>query len=111
MPVASSAVAEAVLSGLTRPVKRLPPWLFYDEAGSRLFERCGGRTQHRFLDLPPDDAAVVVFGFDRLRVDAGTKHPGVGRHLTVSAAPQQRHVTLQPVVELAGAGDERRSIS
>ncbi len=32
------AVAQAVREGLTAQPKRLPPWLFYDEAGSRLFE-------------------------------------------------------------------------
>jgi L-histidine N-alpha-methyltransferase len=33
------AVANAVREGLTAQPKRLPPWLFYDEAGSRLFEQ------------------------------------------------------------------------
>jgi len=32
-------VATAVRRGLTAPSKHLPPWLFYDEAGSRLFEQ------------------------------------------------------------------------
>jgi len=32
-------VAAAVLDGLTEMPKRLPPWLFYDDAGSRLFEK------------------------------------------------------------------------
>jgi dimethylhistidine N-methyltransferase len=31
-------VASAVWEGLTALPKRLPPWLFYDEAGSRLFD-------------------------------------------------------------------------
>ncbi len=31
-------VADDVRRGLTAPSKSLPPWLFYDEAGSRLFE-------------------------------------------------------------------------
>lgn len=31
-------VAAAVWEGLTAMPKRLPPWLFYDEAGSRLFD-------------------------------------------------------------------------
>ena len=33
------SVAAVVREGLTARQKRLPPWLFYDEAGSRLFER------------------------------------------------------------------------
>ncbi len=32
-------VAQAVLTGLTASQKSLPAWLFYDEAGSRLFEQ------------------------------------------------------------------------
>jgi L-histidine Nalpha-methyltransferase len=36
--IASSPVAVEVLNGLTEHPKTLSPWLFYDEAGSRLFE-------------------------------------------------------------------------
>jgi L-histidine Nalpha-methyltransferase len=32
-------VASAVWDGLTATPKRLPPWLFYDESGSRLFDQ------------------------------------------------------------------------
>jgi len=35
----SERVAAAVRDGLALSPKRLPPWLFYDEAGSRLFEQ------------------------------------------------------------------------
>ena len=34
-----AAVADAVRAGLTANPKTLPPWLFYDAQGSRLFER------------------------------------------------------------------------
>ncbi|MBI5533508.1 MAG: L-histidine N(alpha)-methyltransferase [Deltaproteobacteria bacterium] len=34
----SSPAASEVRAGLTAPRKRLPPWLFYDDEGSRLFE-------------------------------------------------------------------------
>jgi L-histidine Nalpha-methyltransferase len=33
------AIALAAREGLTAPQRSLPPWLFYDEAGSRLFEQ------------------------------------------------------------------------
>ena len=36
--LASSPLAIEVLNGLTEHPKTLSPWLFYDEAGSRLFE-------------------------------------------------------------------------
>ena len=34
-----SPIAEIVREGLLRMPKQLPPWLFYDEAGSLLFDR------------------------------------------------------------------------
>src|SRR5271154_886725 len=36
--IASSAIAMEVFNGLSDRPKTLSPWLFYDEAGSRLFE-------------------------------------------------------------------------
>jgi dimethylhistidine N-methyltransferase len=36
---AKERIFSVVREGLTAQPKRLPPWLFYDEAGSRLFER------------------------------------------------------------------------
>ena len=36
--IASSAIAMEVLNGLTKCPKTLSPWLFYDQAGSHLFE-------------------------------------------------------------------------
>ncbi len=36
--IASSPIAVEVLNGLSEQPKSLSPWLFYDEAGSRLFE-------------------------------------------------------------------------
>ena len=35
---ASTPIAVEVFTGLTGEPKTLSPWLFYDEAGSRLFE-------------------------------------------------------------------------
>jgi dimethylhistidine N-methyltransferase len=39
-------VATAVRDGLGGRVKRLPPWLFYDEPGSRLFEEITERPEY-----------------------------------------------------------------
>jgi len=39
-------VASAVWEGLTALPKRLPPWLFYDEAGSRLFDEITERPEY-----------------------------------------------------------------
>jgi len=35
----SEAVLDSALAGLTAPQKTLPPWLFYDQRGSELFEQ------------------------------------------------------------------------
>ena len=37
--VITSPIADDVLAGLSKVSKSLPPWLFYDEVGSRLFEQ------------------------------------------------------------------------
>jgi dimethylhistidine N-methyltransferase len=39
LDVETSGVARAVVRGFDQPQKTLPPWLFYDREGSRLFER------------------------------------------------------------------------
>jgi L-histidine Nalpha-methyltransferase len=44
--VVQKRVAEAVREGLTAHPKRLPPWLFYDEAGSRLFDEITERPEY-----------------------------------------------------------------
>ncbi len=35
----NQAMADAVLQGLSSPVKTLPSWLFYDEEGDRIFQQ------------------------------------------------------------------------
>src|ERR1700761_7355299 len=37
--VAETALARTVREGLSRKQKQLPPWLFYDAAGSEIFDR------------------------------------------------------------------------
>jgi dimethylhistidine N-methyltransferase len=39
LPTVHDAVLSAALTGLTATPKSLPPWLFYDERGSQLFEQ------------------------------------------------------------------------
>src|SRR5947207_2281224 len=41
-----STIADDVVSGLTAPLKSLPPRLFYDDAGSRLFEQITGLPEY-----------------------------------------------------------------
>jgi len=39
LPAVNEAVLTEALTGLSAPQKKLSPWLFYDEAGSQLFEQ------------------------------------------------------------------------
>src|SRR3954468_14422127 len=43
---AASTIADDVLQGLTSSPKTLPPRLFYDAAGSRLFEQITGLPEY-----------------------------------------------------------------
>src|SRR5690349_24181545 len=64
---AGSSVADAALSGLLQRQKTLPPKLFYDEEGCRLFARITElpeyyltRTERALLaDVAPQVAAIV----------------------------------------------------
>ena len=51
----SGDVARAVANGLSGPVKALPPWLLYDEVGSRLFDRI---TRLEEYTLTRDERAI-----------------------------------------------------
>ena len=70
-------VAQTVRAGLARTPKALPPWLFYDDAGSELFEAITGlpeyyptRTERailtdfaqQMLDAAGEDLTVVELG-------------------------------------------------
>src|SRR5580658_3230809 len=66
----SERVAEAVREGLASCPKRLPPWLFYDEEGSRLFDRITElpeyyltRTERAILTA---DAGALIAAQERL---------------------------------------------
>ena len=65
----SSPVASEVLQGLTAQPKTLSPWLFYDEAGSRLFEEITElpeyyvtRTERNILAQHADEIVAAAAG-------------------------------------------------
>jgi L-histidine Nalpha-methyltransferase len=68
-------VASAVRRGLTAPSKSLPPWLFYDEAGSRLFEQ--------ITELPEYYLTRVERGILSAYSRAMLTHAGGGQHLRI----------------------------
>ena len=111
---ATSPVAAAALEGLSQIPKTLPPWLFYDEAGSQLFERITElpeyyltRTERDILARHADEillespAAKTV-----VELGAGTAtKTGI---LLRAAARLQSNVLYQPIDISASALDEAR---
>jgi dimethylhistidine N-methyltransferase len=102
---AHQAFCDDVLAGLQAEQKRIPPKYFYDETGSRLFQRITAlpeyyltRTETGILErhaadiakLIPPDAAMVEFG-------AGSS---AKTRILLRAAP---HVTTYVPVDISGA--------
>ncbi len=95
------SIGDAVRDGLTRSPKRLPPWLFYDAAGSALYERITElpeyyptRTERAILATHADtiiatslaDRPDPVHAFE-LGAGAATKTPLLLAPLLHRAAP------------------------
>jgi dimethylhistidine N-methyltransferase len=102
-------VAHAVLAGLTSEPKRLPPWLFYDEAGSRLFDEITElpeyyltRTERAILARHADEmiarAAEEASRPVQLRIaELGAGSAEKTRILLRAAVAQQGDVLYEPV--------------
>lgn len=98
-------VAAAVRAGLTTEPKRLPSWLFYDEAGSRLFEQITEleeyyltRTERGiFLDFLDEILGAASQGH-RLRIaELGAGSAEKTRLLLAGALERQGEVVYEPV--------------
>jgi len=111
-PVAA-AVESAVREGLTSRPKRLPAWLFYDAAGSRLFEEITEipeyyltRTERAIFTK---HAAAIIAGAangGRLRIaELGAGSAEKTRVLLRAAVRQQGNVIYEPVDVSASALD------
>ncbi|GAC1425536.1 MAG: L-histidine N(alpha)-methyltransferase [Acidobacteriaceae bacterium] len=109
---AEQATAQAVRDGLTSSPKTLPPWLFYDEAGSDLFEQITRlpeyyltRTERDLFVRHADEILATLEGeVTIVELGAGTAtKTGV---LLDSLAQRQRKVLYQPVDISASALDE-----
>jgi dimethylhistidine N-methyltransferase len=112
-------VADAVREGLCAHPKRLAPWLFYDEAGSRLFDRITElpeyyltRTERGILaehaDAIVEAAAAPASGpaseMSRLRiVELGAGSADKTRLLLAAAVKRQGRVLFEPVDVSASA--------
>jgi dimethylhistidine N-methyltransferase len=115
LPVAeariSERVAAAVREGLASSPKRLPPWLFYDEAGSRLFEQITElpeyyltRTERAILTADAGAMIARAAAGTRLRItELGAGSADKTRLLLAAAVRRQGPVIYEPVDVSASA--------
>jgi L-histidine Nalpha-methyltransferase len=98
-------VASAVLEGFVSRPKRLPAWLFYDAAGSRLFEAITRapeyyltRTERGILAAHAQAMVAQASNHSRLRVaELGAGSADKTRLLLKAAVARQRSVVYEPV--------------
>jgi L-histidine Nalpha-methyltransferase len=102
-PHIEERVASAVREGLGRQPKRLPPWLFYDETGSRLFDEITERPEYYLTrterQIFADHASAIIHEAaqgKRLRiVELGAGSADKTRLLLAAAAAQQASVVYE----------------
>lgn len=100
-----SLLGQIVREGLSKTPKQLPPWLFYDEAGSLLFEQITALPEYYLTRMEraifAADAAEMIAlaaGDGRLRVvELGAGSADKTRLLLAAAADFQGQVCYQPV--------------
>ena len=120
MPHLAEAVdplAATVRLGLTSTQKTLPPWLFYDEAGSQLFEQITTlpeyyltRTERALFEQYADEICLALdapLTFVELGAGTATK-TGI---LLEAATRFQQDVLYQPIDVSASALDEARTLA
>lgn len=104
-------VAAAVREGLSRRPKRLPPWLFYDAAGSRLFDEITERpeyyptrTERGILTEHAETMIARAAHGGRLRIiELGAGSADKTRLLLKAAVERQGTVVYEPVDVSASA--------
>src|ERR1700759_4767552 len=112
--IASSPVAVEVLNGLTDHPKTLSPWLFYDEAGSQLFEDITElpeyyvtRTERAILAAHADEIISAAAGGRLLSITELGAGTATKTGLLLSAAVDlQGSVTYYPIDVSASALEE-----
>ena len=109
-------VATAVREGLTARPKRLPAWLFYDRAGSRLFDAITEldeyyltRTERSIFFLASEEIVDQARDGRRLRIsELGAGSAEKTRLLLRAAVERQDAVVYEPVDVSASALDGAR---
>ncbi|HEV2322421.1 MAG TPA: L-histidine N(alpha)-methyltransferase [Terracidiphilus sp.] len=110
-PQIETPAGAAVRRGLSLDPKRLPPWLFYDEAGSRLFDRITELPEYYLTRtersiLAAHAAAIIERAADgaRLRIaELGAGSATKTCLLLAAAVEQQRKVLYEPIDVSASA--------
>ncbi|HTB96133.1 MAG TPA: L-histidine N(alpha)-methyltransferase [Terracidiphilus sp.] len=98
-------VATAAREGLAQQPKRLPPWLFYDEAGSQLFDAITRlpeyyltRTERSILEADAGAIIARAAAGDRLRIaELGAGSADKTRLLLTAACRRQGPVIYEPI--------------
>jgi len=98
-------VAAAVREGLGAAPRRLPPWLFYDAEGSRLFEAITRlpeyyltRVERELLEAHADEIVALAAGDARLHVvELGAGTAEKSQLILAAAVRRQGHTLFLPV--------------
>jgi dimethylhistidine N-methyltransferase len=114
--IVPAPVANAVRCGLTAVPKSLPPWLFYDEQGSVLFDRITElpeyyltRTERSIFEAHADEIAIAAAGALRLRVtELGAGSADKTRTLLAAVARLHPGVVYEPIDVSSAALDAAR---
>ncbi|HEX3894361.1 MAG TPA: L-histidine N(alpha)-methyltransferase [Terracidiphilus sp.] len=101
----SERLATAVRDGLASTPKTLPPWLFYDESGSQLFDQITElseyyltRTERSILAADAGAMIARAAAGDRLRItELGAGSADKTRLLLAAAVRRQGSVLYEPV--------------
>lgn len=108
----ASPIAAEVYEGLMRKPRSLPPKLFYDAAGSELFERITElpeyyltRTERSILEKRATDM-IAAAGDDLSLIELGAGTASKTRILIRAALQRQKHVRFYPIDVSRSALDE-----
>jgi L-histidine Nalpha-methyltransferase len=112
----TTGLAEIVAEGLERSPKRLPAWLFYDAAGSDLFEQITclpeyylTRVERGIFEQRASEMVASAAGTHRLRLmELGAGSADKTRLLLSAALAHQGSVAYQPVDVSESALDQAR---
>jgi len=110
-PGISQSLLAAVREGLSKDPKQLPPWLFYDAAGSILFDRITHlpeyyltRVERGIFERCAAEMIAAAAHGDRLRMmELGAGSADKTRLLLAAACHYQEQVRYQPVDVSASA--------